>query len=111
MFPQFNNHLPRSRPIRKYGEEAFHESHCFRRRKAKNNVQRRNNSKNLSVSSKRKVEVQTDQTRELNGEAGVEIPMMATENYCKIGVSSSRNEAGKSMNYKKCMEQLLLICQ
>ena len=31
----------------------------------------------------------------MNGAAGVEIPMMATENYCKIGVSSSRNEAGK----------------
>ena len=39
--------------------------------------------------------MQTDQTQELNGAAGVEIPMMVTENYCKIGVSSSRNEAGK----------------
>ena len=38
---------------------------------------------------------QTDQTQELNGAVGVEIPMMATENYCKIGVSSSRNELGK----------------
>ena len=95
MFSQFSNHLPRSRPISKYGEEAFCESHRFRRRKAKNNVQRRNNSKTLSVSSKRKVAAQTDQTQELNGAAGVEIPMMETENYCKIGVSSSRNEAGK----------------
>ena len=34
---------------------------------------------------------QTDQTQELNGAAGVEIPMMATKNYCKISVSSSRN--------------------
>jgi len=41
------------------------------------------------------VAAQTDQTQELNGAAGVEIPMMVTENYCKIGVSSSRNEAGK----------------
>ena len=39
--------------------------------------------------------VQTDQTQELNGAAGVEIPMMATKNYCKISVSSSRNESGK----------------
>ena len=39
--------------------------------------------------------MQTDQTQELNGAAGVEIPMTTTENYCKIGVSSSRNEAGK----------------
>ena len=31
----------------------------------------------------------------MNGAAGVEIPMMVTENYCKIGVSSSRNEVGK----------------
>ena len=38
---------------------------------------------------------QTNQTQELNGAAGVEIPMMETENYCKIGVSSSRNEARK----------------
>ena len=38
---------------------------------------------------------QTDQTQELNGEASVEIPMMETENYYKIDVSSSRNEAGK----------------
>ena len=95
MFSQFSNHLPRSRPISKYGEEAFHESHCFERRKAKNNVQRRNNSKTLSVSSKRKVAVQTNQTQELNGAYGVEIPMMMTENYCKISVSSSRNEVGK----------------
>ena len=29
----------------------------------------------------------------LNGATSVEIPMMATENYCKIDVSSSRNEA------------------
>ena len=95
MFSQFSNHVPRSTPISKYGEEAFHESHRFGRRKEKNNFQIRNNSKTLSVSSKRKVAVQTDQTKELNGAAGVEIPMMATENYCKIGVSSSRNEAEK----------------
>ena len=38
---------------------------------------------------------QTNQTQELNGVAGVEIPMMVTKNYCKIGVSSSRNEAMK----------------
>ena len=31
----------------------------------------------------------------MNGEVGVEIPTMATKNYCKIGVSSSRNEARK----------------
>ena len=95
MFQQFNNHLPRSRPIRKYGEEDFRESHGFGRRKTKNNVQRRNNSKTLIVSSKRKLAAQTDQTQELNGATGVEIPMMATENHCKISVSSSRNEAGK----------------
>ena len=41
------------------------------------------------------MEAKTDQIRELNGAAGVEIPMMATKNYCKISVSSSRNEAGK----------------
>ena len=95
MFSQFSNHLPRSRPIRKYGEEAYCESHRFGRRKEKNNVQGRNNSKTLSVSSKSKVVAQTDQTKELNGAAGVEIPMMAAENYCKIGVSSSINEEGK----------------
>ena len=95
MFSQFSNRLPRSSPISKYGEEAFRESHRFGRRKAKNNVQRRNNSKTLSVSSKRKVAVQTDQTKEFNGIAGVEIPMMETESYYKISVSSSRNEAGK----------------
>ena len=95
MFSQFSNHLPRSRSISNYGQEAFHESHRFGRRKAKNNVQGRNNSKNLSVSSKRKVAAQTDQTQELNGAVGVEIHMMMTENYNKIGVSSSRNEAGK----------------
>ena len=95
MFSQFSNHIPRSRPISKYGEEDFHESHRFGRRKEKNNVQRRNNSKTLSASSKRKVATQTDQTQELNGAAGVEIPMMVTENYCKIGFSSSRNEVGK----------------
>ena len=95
MFSQFSNHLPRSRPISKYGKEAFHESHHFGRRKEKNNVQRRNNSKTLSVSSKRKVVAQTDQTQELNRIVGVEIPMVATENYYKISVSSSRNEAGK----------------
>ena len=38
---------------------------------------------------------QTDQTQELNGVVGIGIPMMATENYYKIGVSSLRNEAGK----------------
>ena len=38
---------------------------------------------------------QNDQTQELNGVAGVKIPMMVTENYYKIGVSSSRNEAWK----------------
>ena len=70
MFSQFSNHLPRSRPIRKYGEEAFRESHGFGRNKAKNNVQRRNNNKTLSVSSKRKVAAQTNQTQELNGAAG-----------------------------------------
>ena len=94
MFSQFNNHLPISRPIRKYGEEAFRESHRFERSKEKNNVQRRNNSKTLGVSSKRKVAVQTDQTQELNGESSVDITMMATKIYYKIGVSSSRNEAG-----------------
>ena len=71
MFSQFSNHLPRSRPINKYGEEAFRESHRFVRRKEKNNVQRRNNSKTLSVSSKRVVAAQTDQTQELNGATGV----------------------------------------
>ena len=39
--------------------------------------------------------LQTDQTQELNGTAGVEIPTRATENYCKTSVSSSRNESGK----------------
>ena len=74
MFSQFSNHLPISRPISKYGEEDFHESHRFGRHKEENNVQRRNNSKNLSVSSKRKVAAQTDQTQELKGAASVEIP-------------------------------------
>ena len=31
----------------------------------------------------------------MNGAAAVEIPIMEIENYCKIGVSSSRNEARK----------------
>ena len=74
MFLQFSNHLPRSRPINKYGEEVFRESHCFGRHKEKNSVKRRNNSKTLSVSSNRKVVAQTDQTQELNGVASVEIP-------------------------------------
>ena len=38
---------------------------------------------------------QTDSTQELNGEAGVEIRMMVTKNYCKIGISSLINEARK----------------
>ena len=104
MFSQFNNHIPRSRPIRKYGEENFCESHHFRRRKDKNNVKRRDNNKSLGVSSKRKVATQDDQTQELNGVVGVDIPMMATENYCKIGVSFARKDVGKISEKNKCME-------
>ena len=36
MSSQFNNYLPISSPIRKYGEEAYHESHRFGKHKKKN---------------------------------------------------------------------------
>ena len=42
------NHLPRSRPIKKYGEEAYRELHCFKKHKAENNVKKERNIIDLS---------------------------------------------------------------
>ena len=36
MSSQFNNYLPRPRPIKKYGEESYRESHRFGKHKKKN---------------------------------------------------------------------------
>ena len=38
MSSQFNNYLPRTKPISKYGEEAYWESHRFGKHKEKNGV-------------------------------------------------------------------------
>ena len=59
------------------------------------------NIKILGVSYKRKVVVQTNQTQEMIGAIGVDIPMMEVESYSKIGVSSSRNKAWKISETKQ----------
>ena len=96
MFSQFSNHLPRSRPISKYGEEDFRESHRFGRRKAKNNVQRRSNSKTLSVSSSRNEGGKINELQEVYGAADIDMPMMEAITHNKKGVPSSVNGTRQS---------------
>ena len=43
MSSQFNNYLPRSRPINKYGEEAYRESNRFGKHKKKMVLKQKNN--------------------------------------------------------------------
>ena len=43
MSSQFNNYLPRKKPINKYGEEAYRESHRFGKYKEKMGVKTKKN--------------------------------------------------------------------